>query len=114
MTNIRFTDYHSGAYAGGPVKLTLSPGQSLTVHQLEHHEEGYREWTDRYEYAADEPVLYLTSDESSSDCDGNHGSSHVYEACVVNGRVDCRDNGMVNWQTAGGSNYDQFAELAGY
>ena len=66
MFNARFWIYCNG----GPVKLTLKPGQTLEHCEGGRTEEGY-DWTSTtWTHAGDEPCVYREWHREAIDCDG--------------------------------------------
>lgn len=66
MTNARFWTWTNG----GPVKLTLRPGQALTWHTSGPTDEGWKTETTTWSYDADEVVIGRRWETSERDCDG--------------------------------------------
>lgn len=69
----------SGA-AGGAVKITLRPGETLYHQHYADTEEGYRHYEARYSYDAGEITRDI--DTVSQDCDGRHYRTTVH-ACPI-------------------------------
>ena len=115
----------------GWVKLTLRPDQTLTAAYGGPTDEGWSSYCESWTHEGDRIVRECTSD--SSDCDGRHSNysddacpldqlaviGHVKQTPWVEG-IGCK---LVNdpdapltpdWQEVKSSQYDQFAEAAGY
>lgn len=128
--NARFWTYVNG----GPVKLTLKPGQSLTHETGGPTDEGwYHDITD-WTYETDDdgkPIVTRNWSTDGQDCDGRHGNGGCEEcplAELLTGNepyyTDLESwedpttwDGVIwpAWREVSiGPVYDQFAQLAGY
>lgn len=131
--NARFWVYVNG----GPVKLTLKPGQSLTHETGGPCDEGWSheitEWThETIDYADSEtPVVTRNWSTESQDCDGRHGSSGTdscwlgelrrgsepYYTALESWEDPTTWDGVIwpDWtEVRHNGVYDQFAQMAGY
>ncbi len=99
---------------GGPVKITLRPGQSLSSYACSQHEEG---WSDEYqEWHFTRGLVERTTSEDGTDCDGRH-SSHSTSTCeVASLRAGPMVEGVVypDWAPVCDGQRDYRAEAAGY
>lgn len=66
MTNARFWTWTNG----GPVKLTLRPGQSLTWHTHGPTDEGWSSETTTWAYDTDRLMVCQRWETAGTDCDG--------------------------------------------
>ena len=127
--NARFWVYVNG----GPVKLTLELGQSLTHETFERHDEGWShevtEWThETIDYRdAETPVVTRNWFNEGTDCDGRHGRGGV-DTCWLSELKQGNepyfgDDDPATWEGVIWPNwrelkdhgvYDQFAQMAGY
>lgn len=122
--NARFWVYVNG----GPVRLTLKPGQQLQHHTWERHEEGWSSEATSWEYPDDEDAVYREWCLDGRDCDGRltrHGADRCDVANLSDG-VEI-DNEFYEdhhywtgkfwpaWdQHEPGMTYDEFAQASGY
>ena len=128
--NVRFWEHVNG----GPVRLTLRPGQRLNHCQGAPTEEGHAWQAETWEYDPDAGIVTVEYDSGGRDCDGRHGRHvdyHCQVADLVSGyepaagtRFDEYHTRLERphwlgvrwpkWQKGTASQYDEFAELAGY
>ena len=114
---------------GGPVKITLKPGQSLSVSQGRTHEEGWSSESETWEHEGD--GVRSSWENDGRDCDGRltqRGSAFCpldklddvvpywlsAEDATAADRETWADVLYPDWQDAERSQYDEYAELAGY
>ena len=123
MRNARFWAYVNG----GPVKITLRPGQRLEHTEGGPTDEGWSRDSTAWEYATDEPVVYREWCFDGSDCDGRmtrsgvdccHIDDLMFAEPCINGRDDAETWAGVLWpdwaKRQDHGVYDQFAQAAGY
>jgi len=115
IKNARFWAYING----GPVKLMLRPGQHLEHAEGGLHEEGFSVARTWWELATDEPVVYRSYSVEGCDCDGRHGSygsdSAKLDQLSFHQSYDMPAGvRWPNWTDRETSQYDQYAEMAGY
>ncbi len=111
--NARFWVYING----GPVRLTLEPGQSLGWGRWSRNEEG---WSSEYEcWRFDGAGVYRVSEDDGVDCDGR--LSHSYETMfelkdLAAGSPDGAEAGVFYplWSRVKASQRDYSAEAMGY
>lgn len=118
--NARFWHWNSGAGEGSWVKLTLHPGQTLSHYTYSPHEEGYS--AEGVTWELDRETVTRTIDTDGRDCDGSHGW-HCAQVCHID-RLGAMPPyydadaalGIMgpDWQDIDASQYDEFAEAAGY
>lgn len=116
--NARFQIWHNGGW----VKVTLKPGQTITVHEGGPTDEGYSHEVSTYSHGGD--GVYSEYHSFGRDCDGNH-EYHSSSFCPLD---DLKARDMYDetgaddsvgifaplWERSSASQYDQYAELAGY
>ena len=98
----------------GWIKLTLRPGQELTWTAFSTHDEGWSRYSTVWEYCGDVVECHQYVD--GCDCDGRHSQDIVHTT-----PIDTLPHGNVfdlpvspHWTEGESSQYDQYAELAGY
>ena len=103
----------------GPVKITLTPGQQLEHVQGGPCDEGWSSEAHSWELEGD--TVHAEYANEGRDCDGRHGwySSSVCDVADLRAGawpdgVDLEGDRWPKWENASASQYDQFAELAGY
>jgi len=106
---------------GGPVKLTLRPGQVLRHAEGGPNEEGYSIQRTTWELAPDEPVVYRDWSSEARDCDGVcniHGSDSCPIGNLNDNEAAYEWTGKLafpNWGEREATEvYDQYAQAAGY
>lgn len=100
---------------GGPVKLTLRPGQRLEHCEGGPTDEGWHLDSTAWEYAEDEPVIYREWCSDGRDCDGR--LTRGGEDCCDVASLEADADGEVwpQWQEHRDHGvYDEFAQAAGY
>jgi hypothetical protein len=98
----------------GPVKLTLTDGQTLTHGGFCRHEEGWSSWSTSWEY---EHNIVIRVDETDGyDCDGRLSTHTKCGCCVEDLHMGATMDGTTYpaWLTIGSSQRDYTAEAAGY
>lgn len=112
--NARFWVYVNG----GPVKLTLRPGQSLEHVTGGPTEEGWQSSATRWTHDAECGVVAREWAEDGRDCDGRSGSSgedYAPYAALLTGYHDEADGVTYPvWTETEERCYDLTAEAAGY
>ncbi len=108
--NLRFTVY----YRGSPVKIVLIPNQRLHHFEGKQTEEGYQ-----CRGTVLEHLGHGVSRESTSwgrDCDGGYKSGDKAYCAAENLYAEENYYGdkIPRWEDLEASNYDQYAEAAGY
>ena len=119
--NARFWAYLNG----GPVKITLRPGQTIRWSQWCHTDEGWSRSAETWSYDLEDSRGLVTRAwcEEGQDCDGpmQHGGHDL--CCPLNLHVrppypehDCVMEGVLwpDWQEANRWQRDHAAEAAGY
>ena len=119
--NIRFWVYHKGSY----VKLTMRPDQRITTYHGGPTDEGYSFEEISYKYY-EEGVVTKDTASGGRDCDGEH-RYYWEESCKVKNlqvlityrstyqTKKYQDDPLIPaWEKVNESQYDQFAEMAGY
>ena len=119
--NARFWAYING----GPVKITLRPGQTLSHYQAWATDEGWASEGDTWEHTGDGVEHEYASD--GADCDGRLSSGGDSYCALCDLRAGnypyitegddlemWEDVRYPAWQDAGGYRRDYQAELAGY
>lgn len=119
--NYRFWVWWNGQWT----KLTLRPGQSLSVHEFHYHEEGWSRTSERWEHVGD--GVYNEHSDEGKDCDGRLDRYSEWFCPARNLRArdmmdpDCPNQFSENigifapeWEKVSASQRDQYAELAGY
>lgn len=121
MKNARFWIYLNG----GPVKLTLRPGQSLRWWQGGPCDEGWSSESETWTLDEDENVLRREWCNDGSDCDGRltrYGEceANLDELFVVEPYFSDDEQGLwegvkyPDWQRVSAGQRDQYAESMGY
>jgi hypothetical protein len=108
--NLRFTVY----YRGSPVKITLKPNQRLNHFEGKQTEEGYQCYGTVLEHLGHGVRRQITS--WGRDCDGRW-SSRDDEYCAAENlyaEENYYGDKIPRWEGLGSTNYDQYAEAAGY
>lgn len=107
MKNLRFCIYWNGGY----VKLVLRPGQTVELSARCPTDEGYSFRQETYTYAPD-GTLVCDVYSGGKDCDGFCSYSSTASA----DKFYTNDLGyrVPQWEVESRSQYDQYAELAGY
>lgn len=119
--NARFWAYLNG----GPVKITLRPGQTLHWSQGHRTDEGWSRSLETWSYEADESPALLTRHwcQQGRDCDGTleHGGQDTCEATNLLSRPPYpEDEPLLEgvrwpaWEPADQWQRDHAAEAAGY
>jgi len=105
---------------GGPVKVTLRPGQYIEYHLSEPDEEGYRFHTERISYepanGVSEGYLWRVRTVGGRDCDGliENTTEMGCPYSQLHSFKDLQGMGWPNWKDLSSSVYDEFAQSAGY
>jgi len=115
--NARFWVYANG----GPVKLTLRPGQVLRHAEGGPNEEGYSIQRTTWEMPTDEPVVYREWSSASRDCDGELRISGS-DCCPIDRLTAVEPSyeyvGELAWpdwaEHEPAEVFDQYAQAAGY
>lgn len=124
MRNARFWVYING----GPVKLTLRPGQRLSWHRAWSHDEGWSSESHTWEYEDHFVIEYIEND--GTDCDGRltQVSSWLCNVELLkSGHKPFCDEWLTaeerefyvdvvypQWERVSASQRDEFAEAMGY
>lgn len=106
--NKRFWHY----WNGDMVKLTLKPNQTINLYAYQHTEEGYEEEQEEITHCAHTGNLIMERVREGRDCDGvlRHHNKLIAEEFYKD-----RDGFTVPaWDSKSSSQYDQFAQMAGY
>lgn len=112
----------------GLCKLTLKPGQTLSHRQGGPTDEGWSWCGQTWEYDEHEGLVKHSITTEAQDCDGRHGDYRdfecriehlaVYQATLwddlLGQPVEVPGVRLPKWEKAGASQYDQYAEMAGY
>jgi len=103
-------------WADGFVKLTLKPGQSLSCYQGAKDEEGYNCTSVNFRYDVDDTKIYREDTTWGRDCDGGHSFKSESYCAVSRLRSHKLESGELipTWEEIDSSQYDQYAEMAGY
>lgn len=114
MQNVHFWDFING----GPVKLTLKPGQKLHHYQAEPTDEGWHSELNIWEYVAPDGYVLVEHESDGVDCDGRlsrGGHRWFYIEDAAEGYCPDED-GIVYplWQSGEHWQRDYQAEAAGY
>lgn len=116
MANVRFVIWYNDQYT----KITLKPGQCISLRNFRWHDEGSAEQIETYEYQADDGIVYSEYESYSRDCDGPH-EHHSKSHFIVNQDYfnNERDEGilvrhMPEWIKGKSYQRDIYAEMAGY
>lgn len=126
--NARLWHYVSGA---GYVKLTMRPGESITIRSGGPTDEGYSYTEETYDYDVEAGTVTLTTDTRARDCDGPLDTLHVC-SCPID-QLHARSMAEVfdaeswpeehkaaqgiytpNWQRLSASQRDYYAESMNY
>lgn len=97
------------------VKLTLKPGQSLSCFNGGPDEEGYNACEVTFSYEND-GMIYREDETWGRDCDGNHSANYKSYCHVNHLKAHKVESGELTpqWLHLDSSQYDQYAEIAGY
>ncbi len=99
----------------GWCKLTLRPGQSVTMYTGKPTDEGFSCEAQTYEYDGETVASEINT--WGADCDGRH-EWHGESSCTLEGLhgIEGDEYGpdRPDWQRGRSSQRDQYAELAGY
>lgn len=116
--NARFWVWHNNGW----VKLTLTPGQSVSFHTGGETEEGWSHEHSVYTHTGEE--VESSHGTEGCDCDGRHSwSSESYchlDDLKARDAYECNpideNKGIMapEWTRGSSRQYDQFAEMAGY
>jgi hypothetical protein len=102
-------------YKGGLIKLTLKPGEVVTLYHYQRTEEGYSAET--FSYRFNNGVLTLNYSDEGRDCDGyiSRGISRTCEFDELQYRWCDQDQvAFPNWIDQDTEVYDESAVRAGY
>ncbi len=116
MKNVRFWAYVNG----GPVKVTLKPGQKLEHNVGGPTDEGWHSESTSWEYPADEEAVYRCWCSDGRDCDGRltrGGEDRCESGRLSCGYDDPEDAGVVYpaWDEVRDHGvYDEYAQASGY
>ncbi len=99
---------------GDWVKITLRPGQSISMCAGRNHEEGFSCEAEVYSFDCDVVECAITS--WGRDCDGRYDVHMNYHCHVTQLKAHDMDDGTIRpqWERGHCEQYDQFAEMAGY
>ena len=121
MINARFMIWYNDQYT----KITLKPGQTISLRNFRYHDEGYSERIETYSYASDEPIVYSEYEGYSRDCDGPYelySESHFVvdqnysnvERNELETDYYVLDRHVPKWIKGKSSQRDVYAEMMGY
>jgi hypothetical protein len=124
--NVRFWNYWNGSYS----RLTLKPGDTLTLDRCESTDEGHEYETEEYEYDAHEGIIICTMASGGIDCDGpimHHAEFVWHPGGDITPALDMDENGELHivrwngqpcmrpcWTKQSAWQRDAYAEAAGY
>lgn len=97
------------------VKITLRPGESVSMYTGAPTDEGYSCEAQVYSY--DEDVVEYAITTWGSDCDGRHewhGNGHCHVSNLQANDADEHGPARPEWVKGHSRQYDQYAEMAGY
>lgn len=115
-------------YSGGPVKITLRPGQRLSHYRGGPADEGWFSESNSWHYPDDEDAVYREWCFDGRDCDGRHSTSGedrcelsaLHAGAEIDGQFYDHPEHWIglNWpawdEHKPGLVYDEFAQAAGY
>jgi hypothetical protein len=98
----------------GWVKLTLRPGQVLTINRFRRTDEGHTALTETFTHEGEMVRSEMT--ENSRDCDGPHEEWTVHRCRLDQLQDNNPENGIFAplWQVISAQQRDHFAEAMGY
>lgn len=97
------------------VKLTLRPGQSVSMFTGGPTDEGFACESQEYSFDADVVECAITT--WGRDCDGRHewlGDSSCHVTRLKDREADEHGPARPEWERGHSRQYDQYAEMAGY
>lgn len=111
--NARFWVYWNHSF----VKITMSPGQSLSAYTAWSHEEGWSSESLRLEYDAEQGCIVRHWCLDGRDCDGRltrSGTDHCSLDELASIHLEDEDVCIPHWLEGDRGCFDEFAEAAGY
>ena len=100
-------------WSAGPVRLTMQPGDIITLHRRDRTDEGWDTVTERYQFDGTAVRCDLIAD--GTDCDGRLSAHGAYAATLAQLRARKVDGiGYPDWSLLDRSQRDYTAEAAGY